>query len=440
MRALIVHNRYQQAGGEDTVVANEYALLERNGWCPRLWGVSNEKIVGTWDKITAAMRASYSRPARDELARVVAEFAPAVVHVHNFFPLLSPSIYDACRAAGVAVVQTLHNYRTICAGALLARDGHPCEDCIGGSPYQGALHGCYRGSRLGSLAVARMVDTHRRRGTWSEKVDRFIALSAFAKDKFVAAGFPADRIAIKPNFAEDRRVGGSCRRSGALYVGRLSPEKGIGTLLRAWNGVEVPLRIVGDGPMRAVVEAAIGPKVAASGWKTGADIAAEMGQAAFLILPAEVYESFPMVIVEAFSQGLPVIASRIGALAEIVEDGHTGLLFSFGDADDLARKVRWAGQHPEVLRRMGAEARRIYEERYSPSVNFRQLVGIYQEAIAQRGASINRTGPGLVHVDRRPAIDDETCTKSTSSSRKSVSPENGWTSVLDNIGSVIGVG
>jgi len=149
----------------------------------------------------------------------------------------------------------------------------------------------------------------------------------------------------------------------------------------------VPLRIVGDGPMRAVVEAAIGPKIAASGWKTGAEIVAEMGQAAFLVLPSEYYESFPMVIVEAFSQGLPVIASRIGALAEIVEDGRTGLLFSVGDAEDLARKVQWAGQHPEALRRMGAEARWIYEERYSPSVNFRQLTEIYEEAITHNRVS-----------------------------------------------------
>src|SRR5271169_3732856 len=226
MKVLIVHNRYQHVGGEETVVANEQALLDSYGWETRLWSVSNDAITGTWSKITAAVRAPYSRPARDELARLIAEFMPAVVHVHNFFPLLSPSVYDACRAAGVAVVQTLHNYRTICLGALLTRDGHPCEDCISGSPYQGALHGCYRGSRIGTLAVARMIDTHRRRGTWLHKVDRFIALSAFARKKFIAAGFPADRIAVKPNFAVDRGTATAAARAGALYVGRLSSEKG----------------------------------------------------------------------------------------------------------------------------------------------------------------------------------------------------------------------
>jgi glycosyltransferase involved in cell wall biosynthesis len=389
MRVLIVHNRYQYAGGEDTVVANEQALLERHGWETRLWSVTNDVIAGPLAKIAAAWQAPYSRSARDDLAPVIAEFAPAIVHVHNFFPLLSPSVYDACRAAGVAVVQTLHNYRTICPGGLLMRAGHPCEDCIGASPYQAALHACYRGSRIGSLAVARMVDTHRRRGTWSQKVDHFIALSAFSKGKFVAAGFPADLISVKPNFAEDRHITTTVARAGALYVGRLSPEKGIDTLLRGWHGLEIPLRLVGDGPLRGQVDNAVGPNIVPVGRKAPAEVACEMAWSAFLVLPSLVHENFPIVIAEAFCQGLPVIASRIGALAEIVEDGVTGLLFCCGDADDLASKVRWAHRQPEAMLTMGANARRVYEERYSPSVNFRQLAKIYEAA-----ASRNRSAGG----------------------------------------------
>jgi glycosyltransferase involved in cell wall biosynthesis len=389
MRVLIVHNAYQHAGGEDAVVANEHALLERHGWQIRLWRVTNETIAGPWGKITAAVRASYSRPARDDLARVIAEFAPEVVHIHNFFPLLSPSIYDACRAAGVAVVQTLHNYRTICANPALTRDGHPCFDCIGATPYQAVLHGCYRSSRIASLPVARMIDIHRRRATWSHKVDRFIALSAFSKTMFVAAGFPADRIAVKPNFVEDRSAAGSGARAGALYVGRLSPEKGIETLLRAWTGVDVPLRVIGDGPMRELVESLGHPRIIAFGPKTAAEVAAEMARAAFLVQPSVAPETFGMAIAEAYCQGLPVIATRIGALAEIVEEDATGLLFSLADADDLATKVRWADQHPEAMQIMGASARRVYEERYSPSVNFGQLAEIYEAAIAQnRSAAV----------------------------------------------------
>jgi glycosyltransferase involved in cell wall biosynthesis len=383
VRILIVHNYYQQAGGENAVVANEQALLERHGWETRLWSVTNDAITGPFGKIAAALRTSYSRSARDELAQAIGEFAPTVVHVHNFFPLLSPSVYDACRAAGVAVVQTLHNYRTICPGGFLMRDGRPCEDCIGSSPYQAAWHGCYRDSRIGSLAVARMVDVHRRRATWSQKVDRFIALSAFSKSKFVAAGFPADLISVKPNFAADRRIMASAARAGALYVGRLSFEKGIDTLLRAWNGLDVPLRLAGDGPLRGRVDDAAGPSLVAVGRRPPAEVAVEMARSAFLVLPSQVHENFPVTIAEAFCQGLPVIASRIGALAEIVEDGATGLLFSPQDANDLANKVAWAHQHPDAMRVMGANARRVYEEKYSPSVNFRQLAKIYEAAIAQ---------------------------------------------------------
>jgi glycosyltransferase involved in cell wall biosynthesis len=383
MRVLIVHNSYQQAGGEDAVVANEHALLDGHGWETRLWTISNHGITGLWSKVTTAIQTPYSRRARDQLARVIADFAPAVVHVHNFFPLLSPSVYDACRAAGVAVVQTLHNYRTICAGALLLRDGRPCEDCLGGSPYQAAVHGCYRASRIGSLPVARMVDLHRRRGTWSHKVDRFIALSAFAKGKFVAAGFPADRIVVKPNFTQDWRVGGSAAREGALYVGRLSVEKGIATLLRAYGRLDLPLRIVGDGPQRALVESAANPRILALGWKAPGEVAREMARAAFLVFPSVWPESFGLVIIEAFCQGLPVIAARITGLEEIIADGANGLLFAAGDADDLASKVRWASAHPEEMRRMGANARRVYEEKYSAPVNLRLLTEIYAAAVAE---------------------------------------------------------
>ena len=230
------------------VVANEAKILLDHGHDVRMWSLRNAEIAGVSSRIVTAFRAPYSMKTRKQVRAVVDDFAPDLVHVHNFFPLLTPSVYDACREAAVPVVQTLHNYRTICAGALLLRDGRPCEDCIGGSPYQGALHGCYRGSRPGSLAVARMIARHRRQGTWQTKVDRFIALTEFAKAKFGEAGFPKDKIAVKPNFVEDVKADASdMPRSGALFVGRLSPEKGISTLLRAWSSLEIPLRIAGDG-------------------------------------------------------------------------------------------------------------------------------------------------------------------------------------------------
>ena len=385
LKVLILHNHYQQPGGEDVVVANESALLKEHGHEVHLQLLSNDSIQGPWRKMITALQTPYSWRSRREMIGIINNENPDVVHVHNFFPLLTPSIYDACQDAGVPVVQTLHNYRTICPGALLMREGKVCEDCIQGTPYQAVLHGCYRGSRLGSLAVARMVDIHRRQGTWSDKVDRFIALTESAKKKFVAAGFPAEKIAVKPNFIEATPTEkfSTGKRSGALFVGRLSPEKGIGTLLEAWEKLDVSLRIVGDGPLLDMAKVNISEFLTVLGRRKRTQIFEEMSRAAFLVMPSEWYETFGLTIIEAFSQSLPVIASRLGAMAELVEDGVTGLHFTPGDAEDLARKVRWANEHPEEMRRMGRNARLIYEEKYTSEVNYLQLMAIYEEAIEE---------------------------------------------------------
>jgi len=390
IRVLVAHDFYRRRGGEDTVVEREQALLRARGHEVRLFAADNATIRGPLGKARAAWNATEAPDARRRLGVAIADFRPNVVHVHNFFPLLSPSLYDACAASDVAVVQTLHNYRTICPGALLWRDGHVCEDCVAGSPYQAVAHGCYRGSRLASLAAARMVDRHRRAGTWRTKVDRFIALGEFAKGRFVAAGFPADKIDVKANFATDPGEPDSGKaRSGALFVGRLSPEKGLDVLLAACRNLDVRLRIAGDGP---VADSVCRPEsqVVMLGALSPRAVAGEMTRAAFLVMPSTSYETFGLVVVEAFSHGLPVIASRLGALAEIVDDGETGLHFTPGDSADLADKIRWAVAHPDAMRQMGAMARRVYCQRYTPEANYRMLRAIYQRAIA----ADNRVGGG----------------------------------------------
>jgi glycosyltransferase involved in cell wall biosynthesis len=385
MRILSIHNTYQQAGGEDVVAAAEMALLRNHGHKVHFHSVSNDSIQKLWSKIITAWNTPYSRGRRKETLRIIKRIAPDVVHVHNFFPLLSPSIFDACRDAGVPVVQTLHNYRTICAAAVLMRDGKLCEDCLKGTPYQAVIHGCYRNSRMGSLAVARMIDVHRRRGTWTTKVDRFIALTNSSRDKFVEAGFPAEKIVVKPNFVgkiKGETANGRERR-GALFVGRLSQEKGIATLLRAWRDLDVPLKIIGAGPLMDRVEREAGESVFSLGKREPKQVAEEMARASFLIMPSECYETFGLTIIEAFSQGLPVIASRLGAMSEIIEDGVTGLHFTPGDAEDIVRKVRWANDHPEDMHRMGRKARKVYEEKYTPETNYIQLMAIYEEAFEE---------------------------------------------------------
>ena len=392
MRILIAHNRYQQAGGEDNVVEAERALLSQHGHDVELLLVDNRDLAdGILTQIKTAFTATYSRIGRAKLREAISIFRPDIVHVHNFFPQLSPSIYDACADEGVAVVQTLHNYRLICPGALLMRDGNICEQCITGSPYQAAVYGCYRNSKLGSLAVAHMVATHRRLGTWSKKVNHFIACTEFSKSKFTQAGFSEDRISVKPNFVLDpqastdpkKRDDWKSREGFALFVGRLSPEKGVRTLFKAWTTLDIHycLKVAGCGPLED--EMPEQTNIVGLGFQAQDNVRSLMDEALFLVVPSEWFEGFPMVIVEAFAHGLPVLASRLGSMGEIIEDGVTGLFFEPGDANDLALKACWLLERPEECRRMGKNARNRYVEKFSPEVNYAQLLSIYMQVIVQ---------------------------------------------------------
>ena len=384
MKILLIHNHYQQAGGEDSVLAAEARLLAHHGHEVQLWSVDNKDLPGGLrGKIEVALSTRYSQSSKAIATDKLRAFQPDVVHVHNFFPQISPSIYDACHDAGVPVVQTLHNYRLICPGALLMRDGHICEQCITGSPYRAALYGCYRDSKLGSLVVADMVAYHRRRGTWQRKVDRFIALTEFAKRKFVQAGFPEGKISVKPNFVAASSSGGETARAGdfALFVGRLSREKGIATLAQAWPLLDgrLQLKVAGTGDLSQSIQGMA--DVTCLGHQSAEAVAGLMRQAAFLVMPSEWYEGFPMVLVEAFANGLPVLASRLGGMAEIVKDGETGLLFEPANPQDLAAKAQWLIEHPDERRRLGENARAAYLANYTPERNYQQLLAVYEAAV-----------------------------------------------------------
>ena len=380
LRILQVHNTYQQAGGEDVVVENERELLTAHGHEVFQEMVHNDAIRGLAGKIAVAWRTPYSPAGRRRILAAIERHQPDVMHVHNFFPQLTPAIYDASTEAGIPAVQTLHNYRTICADAMLLRDGRPCEDCVGHSPYRSVLHKCYRDSRLGTLAVARMIAQSR--PIWHTKVSRLIALTKFARHKFIEAGLPAERITVKPNFAPDPGDGFP-NRSGALFVGRLSAEKGVETLLTAWRQLDLPLTMIGGGPLHDTVRSATLPHVAIKGQQPLSHVIHAMKSAAFLIFPSEWYEGQPMTVVQAFACGLPVIASRLGAMVELIEDGVTGLHINPKDPADLAAKVSWAGAHPREMREMGRKARLVFEKRYTEEANYPMLLSIYQNSIAE---------------------------------------------------------
>ncbi|WP_051668573.1 glycosyltransferase family 4 protein [Deinococcus frigens] len=394
MKVLVVHNFYQQAGGEDSVFRAETALLEQHGHDVRTFTVSNDLIAQT-PRLQAAAQTLWNRQMAREIEGQVREHGSEIVHFHNTFPILSPAVYAGAHSAGAAVVQTLHNYRLMCANGLFFRGGHVCEDCLGKLPLPAIQHSCYRGSRSASAVVAAMQTVHRAAGTYRNGVDAYIALTEFARDKFIAGGLPAERIAVKPNFLEGSPGPGAGDGGYALFVGRLSPEKGLDTLLRAWAelGGTIPLKILGDGPLAPqVAEAAEKlPGVTWLGQRDRAGVLELMQGAAFLALPSEWYEGFPMTLVEAWGVGLPVLGSDLGALSALIEPGRTGLLFRPGDAGDLAAQARWLWDHPQEREQMRKQVYQTFQASYTPERNYEQLIAIY--AAARERFSQGPSGP-----------------------------------------------
>ena len=387
MKILVVHNRYQQRGGEDSAVDDEIALLRSAGHEVATVIVSNDAISTLADKVRAAVTIADGPLARDLVLEAVRRHRPDVVHVHNFFPLISPEVHRRVRALGPATVQTLHNFRVTCANATLLRAGRPCELCVGGSTVHAIVHRCYRGSLVGSAALAHMIARHRREGTWQNHVDRFIALSPFARDVFVRAGLPADRIAVRPNAVDDPPAAPHEPRAGVLYVGRLSAEKGIQVLAAAAHSTAAAISVVGDGPLATALAAFAPPNLSLFGQVPRAEARAMMARTAAVVVPSICYENFPVAVAEAFAAGTPVIASRIGALAEIIEDGRTGWLVNPDDPAELAAAIDRALGDPAESARRGAAAREAYLTRYTARAALASLESIYAEAIASRRAA-----------------------------------------------------
>lgn len=380
-RVLIAHNAYQHRGGEDSVVEAEIALLRSHGHVVETYFRSNDDVAAM-SSLSLARHTLWSNRTSHELAKLIRRFKPDVIHVHNTFPLMSPSLYWAAERAGIPVVQTLHNFRLMCLNALFLREGKVCEDCMGKLPWRGVARACYRGSHTASAALAGMLALHRGLGTYQNKVARYIALNGFCRDKFIEGGLPAERVEVKPNFV-DFDAPPLTARVGMLFVGRLSVEKGVATLAEAMAVLpDMSLRVAGDGPEEELLAGVAG--IARLGSMPSEAVRQEMACAVALVVPSIWYENFPRTIVEAFACGLPVIASRIGALADIVTDGVTGLLFEPANARDLADKLAWAQAHPEQMAEMGRKARAQYEAEFSAEVNYRRLMEIYTGVLAER--------------------------------------------------------
>jgi glycosyltransferase involved in cell wall biosynthesis len=395
-KVLVVHNRYRSrfVSGENRMVEQEVELLRRAGDTVVPYVRESDEIAdfGSGARAWLPARVVWSPQDRRALTRLVARERPDIAHVHNTFPLISPSAIHALASLGIPTVMTLHNFRLFCANGLLFRDGRPCEECLGSSPLPGVVHGCYRGSRAATAPIALSTTAHRWLGTWN-RVASFVTLSSFAREKVVAGGLPPARVVVKPNFVQPpSRVR---EGPGAQYVflGRLTPEKGADVLVSAWSADLGRLLVAGDGPERRGLEQqarAHGGTVRFLGSLSPRECGELLRSARALVVPSRAYEGFPVAVVEAYAHGVPVIAPAHGAFPEVVEDGVTGLLFRAGDAADLRARMRTLAD-PQRSLEMGAAARHAYETRYTPERNLRALHAIYGRAMRGAGSRAERS-------------------------------------------------
>lgn len=388
MKILIIHNSYQYKGGEDTVFEAETNLLQRNGHNVKALTFDNKTIKTPFQKIIAALMTPFNFASAKLLQQTIDAFQPEIIHVHNFFPIASPSIFYVARKNNIAIVMTLHNYRLICPNALLYTQNSICEKCIHHSfAIYGVAKGCYRSSKLQTFVLASSTFLHNILGTWRKKIDILITLTPFAQQIFLRSALNVDekQFIIKPNFVEDYGIG-TAKEEYTLFVGRLSEEKGIEILLEAFKQLPYPLYIVGTGPLESLVIECSKQyhNIHYLGHQTKNDVITTMKKAKVVVVPSIVYETFGMIIIEAFSTGTPVLCSNKGAMAEIVENGYSGLHFNLGDANDLSLKLNSFYNDLDTYQHMCINARQVYESTYTPDINYDNLMGIYNDAISSK--------------------------------------------------------
>ncbi|MEM7410753.1 MAG: glycosyltransferase family 4 protein [Myxococcota bacterium] len=388
LRVAVFHNRYLHRGGEDTAVDTEVRLLQEAGHEVRTCFVDNRDEIGgrTGGALRAAARARWNPESERRVAAMLRSGPIDVAHVHNFFPVFSGALHTALHRRGVPVVQTLHNYRLACGNGFLLRDGRVCEDCVGNRAWNAVRHGCYRGSRLQTAVWAEATQLHRRLGTWDTRVDRYALPTAFARDRLVATGVDPTRADVVPYVVEDPGPP-SPPGTGAAYIGRLSPEKGVDLLIDAWRSLDAPLWIAGDGPAHEALRErakSLG-HVQLLGRRSRDEVKELLRRVAFVVVPSRWYEISPFAAVEALAAGRPVVAWDGGAMRELIGDG--GVLYSACAPDAVAGACRRLLESRETLLACGTAARKRYLERHAPARGRERLEGLYRAAMQQRRAA-----------------------------------------------------
>ncbi|WP_024790814.1 MULTISPECIES: glycosyltransferase family 4 protein [unclassified Lebetimonas] len=384
MKILMVHNKYKQNGGEDTVFYNEMSLLKAKGHMVDKLIFENSRINNIFSKLKIGISGIYNIESANMLKDKIKKFKPDVIHVHNFFPIASPSIFWVAKKFKIPVVLTLHNYRLICPNAILFRNGNICEKCMDKIfPYSGIIHKCYRNSFMQTLSLSLVTNIHKYIKTWHSKVDKFITLTNFQKNKFLSSNMniSEEKFLVKSNFVDDFGNGYKNRENYFVYVGRLSIEKGIITMLKAFENTKYNLYVVGEGPLKNEVlkYTKKNKNIKYLGFKSKKEIINLLKKSISLIFPSEWYEGFPMVLVETLSTGTPIITSDIGSQAEIVKDNYLGLHFIAGDFIDLRSKITEFFEKKDKT--FYQNARDEYLEKYTPEKNYKQLIDIYEKVI-----------------------------------------------------------
>ncbi len=391
---LMLHNRYQYAGGEDASTQAEINTLKQAGHQVTLIEEHNDRIkeFSYVDKLKLFFTTAWNPQQYQNLRSQLKTLQPDLLHVQNFFPLFSPSVHHAAKSLKIPTIQHLRNFRLGCLNAYLYRNEQICQVCVGHNPWRGVLHRCYRNSLEGSLAVWNMITVNRSRKTWDRDIDGLITPSRFAAEKLIEMGINRDRLYIKPNVTRDPLINQSIpplpERPTFLYLGRLSPEKGVMTLLEAWKRLNQPqwqLNLVGDGPQRESLET-FGQEfglhnVTFIGHQPTSQVIEAIKQSTAVIVPSQWYETFGRVVIEAFACGRGVLVSNLGALSELVEEGKTGFLVVPQHIESWQERLNWCGNHLLDMSKIGQQARQVYLEKYTPEINYQQLLQIYQSVL-----------------------------------------------------------